>query len=222
MIGKENKWSRHTGLRFQIGLAISLAITLVAFEWKTPIETFKIDSLPSEAFLDTLQYPPITEIPPPPKPKVKLEEVIIEEVEENAPEIVLEFNEFDENLEVETAENFKEEEIEDEIAEETFVLLPEVQAEYQGGQAAFLKFLSKNIKYPKQAVRMTVEGTVYVQFIVEKDGSLNHIELVRGIGSGCDEEAIRVVGKSKKWKPAKQRGLPVRQKMVIPIKFKLR
>ena len=68
---------------------------------------------------------------------------------------------------------------------------------------------------------MEIEGKVFVQFVVEKDGSLSDVHVIKGIGAGCDEEAIRVVQNAPKWKPAKQRGRPVRQRLVLPLTFKL-
>jgi periplasmic protein TonB len=66
---------------------------------------------------------------------------------------------------------------------------------------------------------MDIEGRVFVQFIVEKDGTMTDVQAIKGIGGGCDEEAIRVVATSPKWKPAKQRGKAVRQRMILPITF---
>ncbi|MGB3618259.1 MAG: energy transducer TonB, partial [Catalinimonas sp.] len=74
---------------------------------------------------------------------------------------------------------------------------------------------------PEQARRMGVEGRVFVQFVVERDGTLTDVQAVKGIGAGCDEEAIRAVKESPKWKPGKQRGRPVRVRMVMPIVFKM-
>lgn len=89
-----------------------------------------------------------------------------------------------------------------------------------GGMDAFSEFVGKRIIYPEQAKRMGIEGKVYVQFVVEKDGSLTNVNAVKGIGAGCDEEAVRIVQSAPKWKPGKQHGRPVRQKMVLPISFK--
>jgi len=68
---------------------------------------------------------------------------------------------------------------------------------------------------------MRIEGRVFVQFVVDKDGSITNVEVLKGIGGGCDEEAVRVVKNAPKWNPGKQRGRPVRVKMVLPITFKL-
>ncbi|KXX69641.1 energy transducer TonB [Flammeovirga sp. SJP92] len=94
-------------------------------------------------------------------------------------------------------------------------------AAFPGGMGKFYKLIGKNMKYPKQAKQMGVEGKVYVQFVVEKDGSLSDVKVVRGLGAGCDEEALRLVKESPKWKPGKKDGLPTEQRMVLPISFKL-
>lgn len=95
------------------------------------------------------------------------------------------------------------------------------QAEFIGGQKEFYKFLSKNIIYPKMARRVNTQGTVYLEFVIEKDGTLSDIKIKKPIvnGNGCNEEAMRVLKASPKWKPAKQRGVYVRQRMIIPVKF---
>ena len=90
-----------------------------------------------------------------------------------------------------------------------------------GGLPAFYEYVKSNMKYPAPAKRMDIEGKVFVQFIVEKDGSITDVQTVKGIGGGCDEEAVRVVANSPKWKPAKQRARAVRQRMVLPITFML-
>ena len=92
---------------------------------------------------------------------------------------------------------------------------------FEGGITEFYKFVGNNLKYPAQARRMGIEGKVFVHFIIDKDGSLSDIKVVRGIGAGCDEEVVRIVQKSPKWNPGKQRGRPVRVRMMLPITFKL-
>lgn len=97
----------------------------------------------------------------------------------------------------------------------------EQQPQYPDGEAAMLKFIYDNIKYPAVARDNGVEGTVYVRFVVEKDGSITDVQVVRDIGGGCGEEAMRVVKKFPKWNPGKQRGRPVRVQFNLPVKFKL-
>lgn len=99
----------------------------------------------------------------------------------------------------------------------------EQQAEPQGGIQAFYDYVANqlNDKYPRQAQRMGIEGVVYVQFVIEKDGSLTDVQAVKGIGGGCDEVAVEVVKNAPKWTPGKQRGRAVRSQRVIPIRFVL-
>lgn len=92
---------------------------------------------------------------------------------------------------------------------------------FPGGMEAWNEFLMDNLKYPAQARRMGIEGTVYLVFEIRTDGSVRNVELLRGIGAGCDEEAMRVINKSPKWNPGKQRGRLVNVRMRLPIRFKL-
>ena len=84
-----------------------------------------------------------------------------------------------------------------------------------------MKYLSENIKYPEQAKKENIQGKVYMRFVVERDGSIVDAEILRGIGGGCDEEALRVVNAMPKWEPGKQQGTPVRVQYNLPIVFKL-
>lgn len=97
----------------------------------------------------------------------------------------------------------------------------EVDPEFPGGMEALTKYLSENIKYPEQAKKDKIQGKVYISFVVEKDGSVADAKVLRGIGGGCDEEALRVVNAMPKWTPGKQRNTPVRVQFNLPIVFKL-
>ena len=93
--------------------------------------------------------------------------------------------------------------------------------EFAGGLEKFGQYLSKNIRYPAVARENNTQGRVICTFVVEKDGSLTDIKVVRVIGSGCDEEAVRVLKNSPKWKPGIQNGRPVRVQYSVPISFTL-
>ena len=93
--------------------------------------------------------------------------------------------------------------------------------EFPGGMAAWNNFLRDNLNYPTQARRMGIEGTVYVVFVINTDGSIRETEILRGIGGGCDEEALRVIDNSPNWNPGKQRGRLVPVRMRLAIRFKL-
>lgn len=92
---------------------------------------------------------------------------------------------------------------------------------FPGGQEAYYKYLGTNIDYPKQARELGIEGKVFLTFVVNKDGSLSDLELVRGIGGGCDEEALRVFMESPNWVPGKQRGQIVKTRMQAAVTFEL-
>lgn len=94
-------------------------------------------------------------------------------------------------------------------------------AQFPGGVDSLYAFLTKNIKYPVQARRDNVQGTVYAQFVVEKDGSLSNMRILRSIGDGCDEEVVRVLKLSPKWIPGRQSGVVVRTHYTIPVNFVL-
>jgi len=97
----------------------------------------------------------------------------------------------------------------------------ERQPESEGGIEGFRSYIAKEIRYPLQARQAGVEGRVDVQFVVEKDGSLSEVTAIKGIGAGCDEEAVRVLQNAPRFKPGSQNGKPVRVRMVVPITFAL-
>lgn len=108
-----------------------------------------------------------------------------------------------------------------EKAHEIFTVV-ESYSEFEGGVAAFNAHIMKEIRYPSQARQAGVEGRVDVQFVVDKDGSISDVEAIKGIGAGCDEEAVRVVKSLPRFKPAAQNGKPVPVRMVVPIVFQLK
>jgi protein TonB len=93
--------------------------------------------------------------------------------------------------------------------------------EFPGGEPALFKFLADNLKYPPEAKELGVTGRVFVYFVVEPDGSVSSVSVKRGIGSGCDEEAVRVVQSLPRWSPGKQGGIAVRVQFTLPVKFVL-
>jgi TonB family protein len=105
--------------------------------------------------------------------------------------------------------------------EETIFKVVEEMPKYPGGFDAMYKFLGENIKYPEVAKKKGVSGTVYITFVVMKDGTPKSFELLRGIGAGCDEEALRVMKIMPKWEPGKEKGKPVNVQYTLPIKFSL-
>ena len=93
--------------------------------------------------------------------------------------------------------------------------------QYPGGEKAMMEYVAKNVKYPQEAKDKDIAGRVFISFVVEKDGSVSNVEVKRGIGGGCDEEAVRVISAMPKWKPGIKDGKPVRVSYMMPIVFKL-
>ncbi len=91
--------------------------------------------------------------------------------------------------------------------------------EFAGGMKAWSKYIQRNLNYPSKAQEEGIQGKVFISFVVERDGSITDVKVLRGIGAGCDEEAARVIQKSPKWKPGKNRGTPVRVRYNLPIDF---
>jgi periplasmic protein TonB len=212
--------TKKSGLFFSIGLLITMALVLWAFE-STQTDDNKIDELArsTNTFEEVVEVPP-TDIPPPAAPIIQQPQIIeVPDEEEIKEDLKI-------NLDVEVNEETRPEtviveaKVEEEETDQIFTVVEESAAP-KGGMAAFYKYVSEKMKYPAQARRMGTEGRVFVEFIVGKDGSISDVKAVRGIGGGCDEEAVRVLQSAPSWTPGKQRGKPVKQKMVIPIIFKL-
>jgi len=212
--------TKKTSFFFSIGLLLTLGLTFMAFEWKNYDESLvDLQGKSQNVFEELVEVPP-TEQPPPPAPIIQQPQIVeVPDEEEIKEDIQLKFD-------VEVTEETKVEEVivapveEKEDVDQIFSVVEET-AEPKGGMPAFYKYVGEKIKYPAQARRMGVEGRVFVEFVVNRDGSIVDVKSIKGIGAGCDEEAVRIVQSAPAWKPGKQRGKPVRQKMVIPIIFKL-
>lgn len=98
---------------------------------------------------------------------------------------------------------------------------PEVMPSFPGGEAEMFKSLGQNVKYPTTARDAGIEGVVYVTFVIATDGSIDDANVLRGIGGGCDEEALRVVNSMPNWTPGTQDGKPVKVQYNLPIRFTL-
>jgi TonB family protein len=106
-------------------------------------------------------------------------------------------------------------------SEELIFTVVEQMPEYPGGQEKMLEFLSENLKYPDSAKESGIQGSVYVSFEVRKDGRISDVKVLKGIGGGCDEEAIRLVNLMPHWKPGRQNGKTVKTRFTMPVNFKL-
>lgn len=208
-------------LFFSVGLFITMCVVVAIFENKTYDELVNVAAERKTDQMDEVMEVPPTDQPPPPPPQIQQPQVVEVPDEEKIEE------EIQVNLDVEVTEETKVEHIEikqeEEVKEDEnqiFTIVEENAAPI-GGMKAFYEFVGSKMKYPAQARRMGVEGRVFCEFVVNKDGSLQDVKVIRGIGAGCDEEAIRVIQSAPAWKPGKQRGKPVRSKFNLAIIFKL-
>jgi len=205
----------------EIGLIVALAVILLAFNYRSYEKgsmlniQVQVDDTPEEIIPITKQEvkPP----PPPPPKQVTVINIVKDDVEvEDDIEIDVEADQ--ETIIDDFVPVFEEEE---EVVEMEIFTVVESMPNYPGGDEARMRFLQENIKYPQMARESGIQGTVYVTFVVETDGSVTDVRVLRGIGGGCDEEAIRVINLMPKWNPGKQRGKPVRVQFNMPIKFTL-
>ena len=206
----------------QIGLIISLLIAWLAFEHKSydkreidPSLLRQTEVIEEDMVEITKQEEPKPQPVEMPKQTTQLEivedDVEVEDIEINA-----------EVDQTEVIEEYVPVEVEEEDVQEQeiFQIVEEMPA-YPGGDVKLMEFVAKNIKYPQIARETGIQGRVFVGFVVEPDGSVSNVKVLRGIGGGCDEEAMRVVKSMPKWKPGKQRGKAVRVSYMLPVNFKL-
>ncbi|MCR5424388.1 MAG: energy transducer TonB [Bacteroidales bacterium] len=215
------------GLYLEIGLVAILAIALLAFNIKSydqeeiVVQTRTALDEVDETLIQTAEEEQPPEPPEPEAPEVVTEVNVIENDAESEHELgILDMGD-DANK---AAEAFTPVEIEEEqevVEEEIFVFVEE-QPGFPGGDAELYKYLGENIKYPDLARNGNIEGQVFVRFVVEKDGSISNVRVMRDIGGGCGNEAVRVVKAMPKWKPGKQRGKAVRTEFNLPVRFTLK
>lgn len=206
----------------QIGLIISLLIAWLAFEHKS-YDKREIDpSLLRTAEVVEEEMVDITkqEEPKPQPVEVPKQTTQLEIVEDD-----VEVEDIDINAEVEQNEVIEEyvapEIEEEEVVEQEIFQIVEEMPSFPGGEQKLLEYVAKNTKYPQIARESGIQGRVFIGFVVETDGSISNVKVLRGIGGGCDEEAVRVIKSLPKWKPGKQRGKAVRVSYQIPVNFKL-
>ena len=206
----------------QIGLIISLLIAWMAFEHKS-YDKREID--PSLLRQTEVVEEEMVEITKQEEPKPQPVEVPKQTTQLEIVEDDVEVEDIEINAEVDQAEVIEEyvpvEVEEDEVVEQEIFQIVEEKPAYPGGDQKLMEFIAKGIKYPQIARETGIQGRVFVGFVVEPDGSVSNVKVLRGIGGGCDEEAMRVVKSMPKWKPGKQRGKAVRVSYMLPVNFKL-
>lgn len=214
---------------FLVGLLVSLSLTLMAFEWAT----FDVDYVGGEK--EIVEEEIILEIPK----EVEIEKpkkTLVANVVEFDPDLAdtFEIKKYDTAIAmdrkplIDTSDDIKE--IDDDttastgggvVIEEVFMVV-EKMPEFPGGEDALYKYLGKKIRHTQCSKQSNISGKLYVQFIVEKDGSISNITVPRGLGCGLDEMAAKAVRKMPKWSPGEQRGKPVRVKYTLPVSFVLK
>ena len=206
----------------QIGLIIALLIAWLAFEHKSYDKRELDESLLNrEVVLDEEMVEITKQEEQKPQPVEQPQQTTqLEIVDDN-----VETEDININAEVEQNEVIEEyvapEVVEEDVVEQEIFQIVEEMPAFPGGEAKLMEYVGKNIKYPQIARETGIQGRVFIGFVVEPDGSVSNVKLLRGIGGGCDEEAMRVVKSMPKWKPGKQRGKAVRVSYQIPVFFKL-
>jgi protein TonB len=222
--------TKNSSLYFVIGLAVVLLVSWQAIEWKTYKKTYDYEALNVEdeddeeiPITEQIKTPPPPPPPPPPAPEV----IEIVEDEEEVEETVIESTETDEEEIVEIVEVEEEEE----DIDVPFAVIEDVpifpgcervkKSERRNCfQEKMNKHIRKNFRYPEIAQEMGIQGRVYVNFIISKDGSITNIRM-RGPDKNLEKEAQRIISKLPSMTPGKQRGRPVRVPFSIPITFRL-
>ncbi|WP_421873610.1 TonB family protein [Marinoscillum sp.] len=213
---------RKSPLFYSIGLVVALICVTAAFEWKAAYEPIELPTI-KEEFPESYIVP-LTAIrdPEPPKPeaikpieKPSLQPpIFVDEAPDSKPQPKSEIPDipFDDVMAPPPPAP---------DPDPGVFIVVESMPKFPGGDKAFYQFISDHLKYPKEARRHGVEGRVILQFIIDETGKATDIKVLKGIGFGCDQEAIRVLEKLPLYEPGKQRGRAVKVKQTLPIVFKL-
>lgn len=213
---------RGKALSLLLGLVVAISLVFVGLNWTSRISEEKIEEAASDftredvmLVKDEMQE----ETPPEPEVKVQVQELPTEiTVVDNTVTIENRFVSADEDKPVPppVVVAAPEPEVEDQIFE-----VVEKEAQYPGGPEAMLKYLHQNVEYPAIAQENGIQGRVYIEFVVEKDGTPTQFKILKGVDPALDKEALRVAKTMKKWIPGEQQGKKVRSKFKLPVLFRL-
>ena len=210
----------------EIGLIIALLVVYAGFETSTRVHATAnlIDDTKPIEEDDILSVPLDT---PPPAPEIPLLPQLSDEIEivDNNVTVDLDFQSLeDTDIPVDIKDYMTKEVVEEEVEEETyFVFNVEEKPTFNGGDAnEFTKWVNTHIQYPQIAQEMSIQGKVTLQFTIEKDGSLQNVKVLSTPDESLSKEAVRVVSRSPKWKPGKQRDRAVKVTYTFPVLFQLR
>ena len=207
-----------------MGVVVAVSVLFFAFEWSSQTkkldESVIVQDVLAEEEIEITRRDP-TPPPPPPPPAPETPEIIqvVEEKVETRIEINTEDDASKRQMEAYVPPPPPKPKVE-EVTEEIFVVVEE-QPEFPGGNTAMMKFLSDNIKYPVIAQENGIQGRVITNFVVERDGSITDVQVVRGVDPSLDKEAVRVIQSMPRWKAGRQRGSAVRVRFTLPVVFRL-
>lgn len=210
-------------LYIMMGLVMVLSLIYIGFEWtQHEIKVYQQENTNAavEEEIDVVQTQ--QETPPPPPPPAPEVVEVINVVDDNVKVDAVEINtEDDKNKAVVIAAPVTSSAPVEEEDDQVVFQVVESMPTFPGGDAALFKYLSDNVKYPVIAQENGIQGRVICQFVVNKDGSIVDVQVVRSIDPSLDKEAVRVIQSMPKWTPGKQRGKAVRVKYTLPVNFKL-
>ena len=209
----------------EIGLAVALLLIFLSFEWKTHDKTIIAVALPNSVVIE--EHVPVT-ITEPPRPEILKAPIVIdviEVVDDNTITIdpfALSLEDI-KGLSVPTIDYVRKPIIEDPVDEVLPVVAVDEKPKFMGGdENEFTRWVFKNLTYPEEAKRNGIQGRVICSFVVDTNGNITEIKILRGVDPSLDREAIRAISKSPKWTPGKNRGKPVRVSYTFPVVFQLK
>ncbi|MCG6187784.1 energy transducer TonB [Maribellus maritimus] len=211
---------------FLFGLVAALGVTLLAFEWTSkPNKAASLGEMQSmvveEEFIPVTREPEVKPPPPPPPPKVVEVLNIVDDDVEIKDELEIEDSEIDDETAIDINPVITTMAEEEEEEEQILFNIIEEPAEFPGGDRALYKYLSDHVNYPVIAQENGIQGKVYVKFVIDEQGNTSRAEVLRGVDSSLDSEALRVINSLPKFKPGKQRGKPVKVYYNAVINFQL-
>ncbi|WP_302436261.1 energy transducer TonB [Bacteroides intestinalis] len=207
-----------------VGYVTVLAFMFVAFEWTRDIRVDTSGRITENVFEQDMEIPLTRqpELTPPPPPQVTPINDVLTIIDNDATAEETNFASSEETGEDVVIKHIPVTVDEEVVVEDDIFVVVEENPQFpNGGTAGLLQYLGKNIKYPTIPQENGTQGRVTVQFVVNKDGSIVDVKVIRGVDPYLDKEAVRVISTMPKWIPGKQRGVPVRCKFTVPVTFKL-
>ncbi len=209
----------------QLGLVVSLAICLYSFDSTSKVTQVgslgtMADQAVEQEIIPVTRQEEVKPPPPPPPPKVVDILNIVDDNMDIKDELQIEDSEANDKTAITAVMQVSQNKEEDKEDTPVFFIVEDMP-EFPGGQLALRKFIAQAVKYPVIAQENGIQGKVFVNFVVAKDGSVTNAKIARGVDPSLDKEALRVVNSLPKWKPGKQGGKPVRVSYTVPINFQL-